>query len=226
MKVCTYKECETPVELQEFGKNKLAKDGLQRICKDCKRKADAKYRNTSKGKETKKKNSQSDKAKEYRKEYYAKDEVKSRMTEYKSSEEYKKQQREYATQKHRKEAQKVFQQSEKYKETRARYKESQAYKESKKVSEGKRRANKTSAVGIIDKEYLENLKSVQDYKCFHCSKELNFTDTTSVHLDHYIPLSKGGMHCISNLVWSCSFCNISKKDKMPDTPLTFKIASL
>ena len=223
MKICTSKECQTPIELQEFGKDRSRKDGLQRVCKECKSKADAKYRNSDKGKETKKKNSQSDKAKEYRKKYYAKDEGKNRMAEHKSSGKYKKQQREYAAQEHRKEAQKIFQQSEKYKETKAKYRMSQSFKESKKISEGKRRANKLSTIGVIDKEYLENLKSVQDYKCFHCNKKLDFTNTSSVHLDHYIPLSKGGAHCISNLVWSCSFCNISKKDKMPDTPLTFKI---
>ena len=115
MKICTYKLCITPAEEQIFGKNKLQPDGLQRICKACKQKADLAYRSSDKGKATKKKNSTSEVAKEYRKKYYAKEDVKNRVKVHKSSEKYKKQQREYASKEDRKLKQKEFQNTEKYK---------------------------------------------------------------------------------------------------------------
>lgn len=35
------------------------------------------------------------------------------------------------------------------------------------------------------------------------------------HLDHYVPMSKGGLHAISNLVISCGPCNFRKSAKDP-----------
>ncbi|MFD9903142.1 HNH endonuclease [Streptomyces sp. NPDC059063] len=35
------------------------------------------------------------------------------------------------------------------------------------------------------------------------------------HLDHFIPIAKGGAHCIENLVPACAPCNLSKSDKLP-----------
>lgn len=49
-------------------------------------------------------------------------------------------------------------------------------------------------------------------KCYWCHSELN----EKYHLDHYIPLSRGGKHTISNIVISCPSCNLSKQDKMPE----------
>ena len=37
----------------------------------------------------------------------------------------------------------------------------------------------------------------------------------NTHLDHYMPLSKGGAHSISNVVWSCAACNLTKNNKLP-----------
>lgn len=37
------------------------------------------------------------------------------------------------------------------------------------------------------------------------------------HLDHFMPLSKGGKHALSNLVPSCKSCNLSKNSKIPGT---------
>lgn len=40
--------------------------------------------------------------------------------------------------------------------------------------------------------------------------------TNNYHIDHYIPLSKGGRHVLTNLVISCPTCNIRKNAKMPE----------
>jgi 5-methylcytosine-specific restriction endonuclease McrA len=42
--------------------------------------------------------------------------------------------------------------------------------------------------------------------CFYCGHD-------SQHLDHVIPLSRGGRHSLGNLVASCAKCNISKNNK-------------
>lgn len=45
--------------------------------------------------------------------------------------------------------------------------------------------------------------------CAYCREKLNSGNT---HLDHVMPLSKGGTHGPSNLVFACGQCNASKSD--------------
>jgi len=84
----------------------------------------------------------------------------------------------------------------------------------------KRRAlKKATSDGTINKDSLFKLFNEQDGKCFYCGGKLDFNIKRSVHLDHYIPISKGGTHTIGNVVWSCSKCNLEKSAKMPNTLL-------
>lgn len=48
--------------------------------------------------------------------------------------------------------------------------------------------------------------------CYWCGNSLSLK---MPHIDHYIPLSKGGKHIMSNLVVSCEKCNLSKNAKDP-----------
>lgn len=50
----------------------------------------------------------------------------------------------------------------------------------------------------------------QSNKCLYCNCDLF---PTSRHLDHVIPLSKGGSHGPGNLVFACPSCNASKGNK-------------
>lgn len=53
----------------------------------------------------------------------------------------------------------------------------------------------------------------QDAKvCYWCNKSLKRAKT---HIDHYVPISKGGEHTLSNLVVSCQKCNSTKHAKDP-----------
>jgi 5-methylcytosine-specific restriction endonuclease McrA len=36
------------------------------------------------------------------------------------------------------------------------------------------------------------------------------------HIDHYVPLSKGGEHTLDNVRPSCRSCNLTKNNKMPE----------
>jgi|DEB0MinimDraft_10_1074344.scaffolds.fasta_scaffold03487_6 5-methylcytosine-specific restriction endonuclease McrA len=49
-------------------------------------------------------------------------------------------------------------------------------------------------------------------RCYWCGCELK----GKYHLDHVVPLSKGGRHIVANLVASCPTCNLSKGAKMPN----------
>lgn len=50
---------------------------------------------------------------------------------------------------------------------------------------------------------------IMQFKCFYCGDNL---DKNTWHLDHYIPVSKGGDNTFKNLACSCSRCNIMKHD--------------
>jgi 5-methylcytosine-specific restriction endonuclease McrA len=49
--------------------------------------------------------------------------------------------------------------------------------------------------------------------CYWCSRLL----TVPYHVDHVIPLARGGTNGPDNLVCACPHCNLSKGDKMPYT---------
>ena len=84
------------------------------------------------------------------------------------------------------------------------------------IASRKRKAlKKSSSDGTITKSSLEELLQKQNNKCHHCGCELDETK----HLDHYIPLSKGGIDSIINVVWSCARCNLTKQATMPKTLL-------
>jgi 5-methylcytosine-specific restriction endonuclease McrA len=76
----------------------------------------------------------------------------------------------------------------------------------------------------IDKKKSENITGyiqflIQNQKlCYWCDKELN----GKFHIDHIIPLSKGGGHTENNVVLSCRPCNASKHNLMPIEFLTLR----
>lgn len=49
--------------------------------------------------------------------------------------------------------------------------------------------------------------------CYYCKKKVI---GSSLHMDHVVPLSKGGAHASYNLVVSCSTCNVKKHAAMPN----------
>jgi 5-methylcytosine-specific restriction endonuclease McrA len=51
-----------------------------------------------------------------------------------------------------------------------------------------------------------------DGKCVYCGAILTFNQA---HFDHFIPISKGGLHKTENIRLSCELCNKRKGAKMP-----------
>ena len=61
----------------------------------------------------------------------------------------------------------------------------------------------------IDKLYIKALCIAQRYKCAYCGKSLN----EGYHIEHLIPLSRGGDNDEWNIVLLCPHCNMSKNSK-------------
>lgn len=78
-------------------------------------------------------------------------------------------------------------------------------------SQSKRREimYKTADNSITSKS-LQELKAAQNNLCGYCGCSLKFDVPKAVHLDHIIPLSKGGTHTLDNIIWACSHCNLTK----------------
>ena len=70
-----------------------------------------------------------------------------------------------------------------------------------------RRALKLNQLGP-NPPTTEQIKEMMAKPCRYCGNP-------SEHIDHFYPLSKGGLHDISNLVPACAPCNLSKGNKDP-----------
>lgn len=58
-----------------------------------------------------------------------------------------------------------------------------------------------------------SLYILQEKRCAYCGIALYIDMKRDTHIDHVIPLSKGGSNGVENLVLTCMFCNQSKGDK-------------
>lgn len=65
--------------------------------------------------------------------------------------------------------------------------------------------------GRLRRELIGLRQKQQRGKCYWCGALLD----SSYHLDHVIPISRGGTNDPSNLVLACPPCNLSKSDKLP-----------
>lgn len=78
----------------------------------------------------------------------------------------------------------------------------------------RRRALKRNAKGSFTPEDVILMRKNQKGRCWWCGEKLS-DEKGKVHIDHRIPLSRGGSNAPSNLVLSCQECNLSKGAKLP-----------
>lgn len=105
---------------------------------------------------------------------------------------------------------------EKVKEQLKKWSNSERGKIIKRLYNQKReKLQKLSDDGTIN---LENVRKIWTGECKACKGKIIMSakrgEMYHCHLDHIIPLIKGGKHTISNVQWLCSFCNLSKHDKI------------
>lgn len=233
-KICT--KCKIEKSITEFNKKKDTKDGLKTHCRECCRYANKqRYQDKteeilSKNREYHNKNKEviSAQRKEYRENNTEKIKEEKRLF-YQNNKEKISSQKKERYEKNREviiiERRKQYQSNieEMRKRDRKRYQDnkelfiirSRRYRNtpkgkiSKLNSEHKRRAIKKD--GDVSNKQLGTLYS-STKTCYWCNAKLMKGD---IHLDHYTPLSKGGLHTISNLVLSCSKCNLKKSAKDP-----------
>lgn len=60
--------------------------------------------------------------------------------------------------------------------------------------------------------WLTEIKKKKYIKCYWCGKK---TKTAKIHVDHIIPISRGGIDGIENVCAACPTCNLSKHDRLP-----------
>jgi len=75
----------------------------------------------------------------------------------------------------------------------------------------KRRALKAQATGSFSENDVRRQYESQNGKCWWCGKLVGDT----YHVDHRVPLSRGGSDDATNIVIACPHCNMSKGAKMP-----------
>ena len=75
----------------------------------------------------------------------------------------------------------------------------------------RRRAQKRATSGSFTKTDLQNLFKQQKGDCWWCGCKLE----SNYHVDHRVPLAKGGTNELGNIVLSCPECNLSKNAKLP-----------
>lgn len=86
-------------------------------------------------------------------------------------------------------------------------------KEWSRVKQNKRRARLADAGG---KQYtvddIKRLMVLQRGRCASCGISIK----SKYHIDHRVPVSKGGSNDIKNIELLCPTCNLRKSDKMPE----------
>ena len=191
MKTCS--KCGTKKLEEYFSKCSASKDGLYTYCKECKGLDNKKYRDGHKkyNRVWKKRHYQINKGKIAirEKRYYQdnKEKILARNKKYQ-----------------RVNRDKMNEYSRKYAENNP-----DRRKLSNKICNHKRRAVIEDTE--ITLEQVNKLIEDSNNICFWCD-----IDIEKMHLDHVYPLSKGGGHTISNLVVSCSTCNLRKNAKDPE----------
>jgi 5-methylcytosine-specific restriction endonuclease McrA len=81
----------------------------------------------------------------------------------------------------------------------------------KRFYQSRRHARKLNAAGSHTLEQVSELFKKQKGKCLNCRISIKIR----YHVDHIMPLSKGGSNYISNIQLLCPRCNIKKYNKDP-----------
>lgn len=91
----------------------------------------------------------------------------------------------------------------------------ESHNEQRKANHHTRRARKKGNGGTLTAaDITMQIRSQTDKKgqlhCWWCGEKLN-----KWHVDHVIPLARGGSNAPENIVISCPTCNMTRKDKLP-----------
>lgn len=83
-----------------------------------------------------------------------------------------------------------------------------------KAHQHRRRAQKQASGGTHTASQIQEQIQRQKSRCYYCRNKLK-KGKYQWHIDHVVPLSRGGSNDISNIVITCPTCNLKKNDKLP-----------
>jgi 5-methylcytosine-specific restriction endonuclease McrA len=225
-KQCKNLDCQQwfPSTPEFFSRDKTKKDGLHGTCKLCKSKQDKAYRERPEIHEdlvAKKKNyaSRADirerrrvkdatpEAREHRRIYRSNPDIRSHERAYEEI---------YHSQPEIQERYRVYRQAYNQRpdiqEHRRFYHSQPDVRVRYKTHTQKRRALNLNAPGTHTPEQIKEQYERQKGRCYYCRCKVAWNNH---HVDHVVPLSRGGSNDISNLVIACQTCNLSKNSKLP-----------
>lgn len=187
LKCCTACGESKPATTEYFARCTRNRDGLKERCKTC----EALYREQNR-EDLRKKN---------------------RLYKLRSKEKIRESNRRYRSKNKEKVARWQKRYITKNKAKRAQYQRQHAltYRQQHRANEIRRRAHKRNSEGDHTAADVKHQYKNQRGKCYYCGQKVSKT----YHVDHVIPLSRGGSNGPENIVIACPGCNQRKKDKLP-----------
>ena len=212
-KTCTKCHNEFPATLEYFRANKKCRLGVSSACKKCLSEQNKKWRLDNiedvRARDRERDRARNPQRKEennaYRRDWY----IRNKEAVCKSAALYKAMHKERYRENGIKDR---LKNKERYKERGKKWKkENREYlKPFNRANSAKRRAIKMAAVGSYTPADIANIYKSQNGKCRYCNIEVG----NKYHIDHVVPLSRGGSNYPDNLVIACHSCNESKGAKL------------
>lgn len=202
VKICTKCQQSKPATTEYFSPGKTYRGGLRAICKECRVKATAQYRIAN-----------PNQRKEYRR--ANRDRINAKVRKYNAAN------REHVNKRQR--ANYAANRQWRLSQRREYEKVNQAYiahrnrnywranPERMKAKNARRVARERNAPGHHTAADIRQQYKAQKGKCYYCDAKVG----DSYHVDHVVPLSRGGSNGPENIVIACVTCNSSKNNRLP-----------
>lgn len=256
VKKCCRCLVEYPATSEYFGFDKRNKDGFEGCCRICKRKANLEWikNNSEKAKQNNSnwQKNNPDKVRKIQHNYYAQNREERLENSRRWREENPEKQAELCRNWQRNHRDYLNEYNKKYVDTRPEFKEKRkinsrnwrkknperhkdnnrkwrsANKERISANNENYRAVKRNANGKYSAADIQKQFQIQKHHCYYCDKPIR----RKYHVDHVIPLIRGGSNSADNLVCACPRCNLSKGSKtlrewieiIEDTTLYMRVA--